>query len=190
MARVGLALYGITNSVIASDQRERGNLDRINFPTRLPARIATRSVAVGLRRYSPRNDEHLKPILQLKTKLIQIKPLQKGDRVGYDGTFSAKKETTLGVLPIGYYDGVDRRLSNRGFIKLNDNFCPIVGRVSMNITTIDISKAKDAKLGDEVTIYSSNPKDLNSISTSASICKTISYDLLVNLASSTKRIIV
>ncbi|MBI3486375.1 alanine racemase [Candidatus Daviesbacteria bacterium] len=140
--------------------------------------------------YTPHPNSKLQPILKLTTKLAQIKILNKGDRVGYDGSFEVSKKTIAGVLPIGYHDGVDRRLSNIGFVKVKEKFSQIIGRVSMNVTTIDLTKVKNPKVGDEVIIYSDNPSDLNSIENAAKICGTISYELLVHLIPSTKRIIV
>lgn len=144
---------------------------------------------VGLALYGIFQDPHLKPVLTFKSKIIQVKKLQKGDRVGYSGTFTAKKPLTLGVLPLGYYDGVDRRLSNKGFVTADGTPCRIIGRVSMNITTIDLTKVTNVTIGQTVTVYSSNPADPNSIANAAKLCKTIPYDLLVHLASSTKRIL-
>lgn len=74
-----------------------------------------------------------------------MKHIQKGDRVGYDGTFEAEKAMKIGILPIGYHDGMDRRLSNRGLVGIADTTCPIIGRVSMNLTAIDISHILDVK---------------------------------------------
>lgn len=145
---------------------------------------------VGLALYGISSDPNLKPIVKLKSKIIQIKKLKKEDRVGYGGTFTAKKSTLLGILPLGYYDGVDRRLSNKGFVTVSGILCPIIGRVSMNITTIDISRISNPSIGQEVLVYSDNPHDKNSIENTAKICKTIPYDILVNLAASTKRVVV
>jgi alanine racemase len=142
---------------------------------------------VGMATYGCSYDTKLKPVLQFKTKLIQIKSIKKGEKVGYEGTFKPKKNMKIGILPAGYSDGLDRRLSNKGFVKIKGKFCKIIGRVSMNITTIDTTEVKDAKVGDEVIIFSNSPTDLNSIDNTAKICNTISYDLLVHLASSTKR---
>ncbi len=138
---------------------------------------------VGLALYGISRDPNLKPVLSLKTKIIQIKRLNTGNRVGYGGTFTAKKPMTLGVLPLGYYDGVDRRLSNKGFVQINKLRCPIIGNVSMNITTIDLSKIRNPYIGQEVNIYPS-------IETAAKISKTIPYDILASLSASTKRVIV
>lgn len=145
---------------------------------------------VGLALYGISDNPNLKPVLALKSKIIQIKRLQKGDRVGYGGTYKAKKDVLLGVLPIGYCDGVDRRLSNKGSVLINGIVCPIIGRVSMNITTVDITKAVDPQVGQEVFVYSNNRTDKNSIENAAKICHTIPYDLLVHLTASTRRVIV
>ena len=93
----------------------------------------------------------LEPALRLVTRLIQIKHIKKGDAVGYDGTFIAEKDMKIGILPIGYHDGMDRRLSSVGYISIHGKLCPIVGRISMNLTTIDISDV-DTQVDDEVVI--------------------------------------
>ena len=138
---------------------------------------------------SSTKDQNLKPALKLITHLTQIKKVKKGNFIGYDGTFTTKQDTIVGILPIGYYDGVDRNLSNKGLVNIDGHDCSIIGRVSMNITIIDLSRIKNPKIGDEVVIYSNNPKDKNSIENAAKICKKIPYEILVNLAESTRRVI-
>lgn len=136
------------------------------------------------------SDNNLKPVLTLETKISLIKSLSAGDRVGYDGTFEAKNKTLMAILPIGYYDGVDRRLSERGVVLVDNIACPILGRVSMNMTSVDISKVKNPFVGQEVIVYSKSPKDPNSILNSAKICDTIPHEILVHLQDSIRRIIV
>lgn len=131
----------------------------------------------------------LKPSLKMFTKLVQIKTIKSGDRVGYNGTFTARKDMTIGILPVGYYDGIDRRLSNKGVVLIDGVECPIIGLISMNITTIDVSKVEDPKVGQEVLVFSDKLEDPNNILKSANLCATIPYDILVHLASSTKRIV-
>lgn len=139
--------------------------------------------------YSPtHSDDHLRPILKLVTKLSQIKKINKGDKVGYDGTYVAKQNMLIGILPIGYYDGVDRGLSNKGIVTIDNKICPITGRVSMNLTTIDLSKVRNPMTGQQVLVYSDRKQDKNSIENVAKICKKLPYEILVNLATSTKRI--
>lgn len=135
-------------------------------------------------------DPNLKPVLQLTSKIAQIKKLRKGDKVGYDGTFTAQKEIILGVLPIGYNDGVDRRLSNQGFVTVDNIPCKILGRVSMNIITIDLTDLPNPRVNQEVVIFSNNPKAPNSIENSAQICHTIAHELLVHIEPSTKRLVI
>lgn len=129
----------------------------------------------------------LKPALQLITTLAQIKLLKKGSSVGYDFTYTAYKDTAIGILPIGYNDGVDRRLSNKGIVRIGNVYCPIIGRISMNITTIDLSKARNPYINQEVVVFSSNSFAKNSIVNAAKTCHTLPHDLLVHLSISIKR---
>ena len=127
-------------------------------------------------------NQNLKPALTLTTQIVQVKKLRRGDPVGYDAAYKTERDTVLGILPIGYYDGVDRRLSDKGYVYVENIPCPIVGRVSMNITTIDISKVKNSRVGQEVTVISENPSDKNSVENIAKDCGTIPYDVVVHLA--------
>ncbi|MBI4099878.1 alanine racemase [Candidatus Microgenomates bacterium] len=132
----------------------------------------------------------VKPAMRVVVKIAQVKEIKKGDKVGYDFTFTAKRPTKLAVLPIGYNDGVDRRLSNKGVVLIGSRACPIVGRVSMNITTIDVSNVRGVKMGDEVIVFSENPKASNSIAKTAEICGTIPYEILVHIQPLTKRVVI
>lgn len=165
----------------------------INPQTRPAIAEVSNMARAGLALYgfsSSTFDQNLKPALKLTTRIIQIKKVAKGEKLGYDGTYTAKKDLIIAVLPIGYYDGVDRRLSNKGVFMVHNKACPVVGRVSMNINIIDISTVPEARTGDEAVVYSSDPESRNSLINSAKICRTIPYDLLVNLAESTRRVIV
>lgn len=137
-----------------------------------------------------KNKIALKPVLEFFSTLAQIKKISKGDLVGYNCTFRAKEEMTLGLLPAGYYEGIPRELSNLGFVKIRNTFCPIIGRVSMNMTSIDISKLKNPKIGERVILYSNKIAEPNSIVNSAKLIKKIPYELLVCLAESVKRVVV
>lgn len=129
----------------------------------------------------------LKLALRLKSTLVQIKDLDKDESVGYDFTYKAKKKMKIGILPIGYNDGLDRRLSNSGFVKIGNIFCPIIGRVSMNITTIDLSKVKNPFVGQEVIVISEVRGDINSAENIAKTIGTIPHDVLVGLSGEIKR---
>lgn len=184
LARAGLALYGFSSHqpLRHSEESSTKNLSRmrgISNKLRDPSLIVQDDTT-----------RQLKPVLTLTTKIIQIKRIKKGESVGYDGTYTAKADMTTAILPIGYYDGIDRRLSSRGYMTINGAPCKILGRVSMNITTINISEIPDPQIGTEVVVFSNNPNDLNSIQNTAKLCNTIPYDILISLAPSTKRVIV
>lgn len=165
----------------------------VNPQTRPIVAGLSNMVRAGLSTYgfsSSTFDKNLKPALSLKTQLAQIKQIKKGDMVGYEGTFKAKTNMTIGILPIGYYDGVDRGLSNNGVVKIMGTDCQILGRVSMNITTIDVTHLKNPQIGEEVIVYSNNPNDKNSVENVAKTCNKIPYEILVNLAESTRRVVI
>ena len=133
---------------------------------------------------------NLKPVLEMKTIITGIKKLKVGDCVGYGCTFIAQQEMIIATIPVGYYEGVDRRLSNKGVIKIGDEFCPIVGRVSMNITTIDISAIPNIKIGDEAIVFSANKQDKNSIENVSKACETISYEIALHIPGQLRRVLV
>lgn len=165
----------------------------VNPQTRSIVSKVSNMARAGLALYgfsSSTDDKNLKPALKLITHIAQIKEIKKGEKVGYDGTYQAKKDILVGILPIGYYDGVDRRLSNKGVVTIDGIICPIIGRVSMNITTVDLTKVGSAQVGQSVVVYSNSPADPNCIENVAKFCKTIPYDILIGLAASTKRVVV
>jgi alanine racemase len=169
-----------------------GNSGAILNQEQLELNTYSNMVRAGIALYGidPRpekEDENLKPILRLSTKIVQIKQLGKGDRVGYNGIFTAQKDMTIALLPIGYYDGIDRRLSNKGTMMIGEIQCQVLGRVSMNITAIDISDVQNPQIGQQVLVYSNDQHHPNTIKNTAALCDTIPYDILVHLAASTRR---
>ncbi len=135
-----------------------------------------------------KNSNEFLPVLSLNSTIIQIKELKKGESLGYDFIFKAPYNMTTAILPIGYNDGVNRRLSNKGFVKINNKFCRIIGRVSMNITVVDVTNVENIKVGQKVNIYSNNPMDKNCVFNVAEMTDTIPYEILTHLNPSTKRI--
>jgi alanine racemase len=133
----------------------------------------------------------LKPTLELYSQIIETKQLSYGEKVGYNGAFRATGKTTIGILPIGYYDGVERRLTNAGTVIIGGTPCPIIGKVSMNITTVDISKVSKTHIGQKVQVISNNPTDPNSIASIARTSKTIPHEIMIHLSpTNLRRIIV
>lgn len=134
-------------------------------------------------------NDYLKQVLKLKTHIIQIKKIKEGEKVGYDFTYQAKKDGIIAVLPIGFYDGIDRRLSNKGVVLIKNKTCPIIGRVSMNFTVVDVTSVKNTKVGDEVIVFSNNDDENNVVNIAKKI-GAIPYEILVHLERSTKRMII
>jgi alanine racemase len=151
----------------------------------------------------------LKPVLEMKTIVTGIKQLKEGETVGYGRTFKASTDMTIATIPVGYFEGIDRRLSNAsgnassnttggGSIQVGPNHtpCPIVGRVSMNITSLDVSKIAGhgseigVKIGDAAVVISNNAADPNSIASMARKCGTVSYEIAVKIPSHLKRVVV
>lgn len=149
-------------------------------------------LGLGLYGFNPANAEKLslRPALEMRAAISQVKEIPVGATVGYGATFTASRPTSLAIIPAGYNEGVDRRLSNKGFFKIGGRFCPIVGRVSMNITAVDATDAPDIKTGDEAIIFSARPDDKNSIVNVAKVCDTIPYEILVHLPGYLRRTIV
>ena len=99
---------------------------------------------------------NLKPIMSLHSRLIAVKQLSKGDKVGYAGTWICPKNTTLGVIAIGYGDGYPRYAKAGTPILVNGQRVPLIGRVSMDMITVDLSSQPKAKAGDPVTLWGEN----------------------------------
>ena len=132
----------------------------------------------------------LRPVLQMQSVISSIKAIRPEEYVGYGITYKTTHKTRIATIPVGYFEGVNRKLSNQGMVKIGDIFCPIIGRVSMNITTIDVSNVPDMILGDKVIVISNNKNDPNSIVTIAKMCDVIPYEILVQIPQHLRRTII
>lgn len=92
----------------------------------------------------------LKPVLSFKTKIFQIRKIEADCFVGYDRTYKTTKPTIIAVLPVGYFDGYDRRLSSKGILLIRGQYAPVIGIIAMTTTLVDITHIPDAQAGDEV----------------------------------------
>lgn len=157
----------------------------------------TMRLGIGLYGINPFAPDHpayaklakLQPALRLISTITKVIDLKKGDRVSYNYTFAAPKNMMIGVLPLGYYEGVPRALSNAGRVKYKSSYPAIVGRVCMNHTMISLDEST-AKAGDEVIVFSSNPNDQNSIDATARAYHLFNYNLLTALSPDIRRILV
>ncbi len=132
----------------------------------------------------------LAPALSMKTSVTGLRTIQKGERVGYGFSWTAARDTRVATIPVGYYEGIDRRLSNKGFVRVRGKECPIIGRVSMNMTTVDVTDVPDVKEGDGVEVISTKFEARNSITYMAELCDTIPYDILVHIPSALRRTVI
>ncbi len=98
----------------------------------------------------------LKPVMSLYSRLIAVKNLDIGDKVGYSGTWTCTKPTTLGIVAIGYGDGYPRQAIAGTPVLINGLRVPLIGRVSMDMITVDLESQPDAKPGDTVTLWGDN----------------------------------
>src|SRR5262245_27476672 len=122
----------------------------------------------------------LAPILTWKTRVAQVKDVNSGDHVGYGLTYRASRPMRLVVLPIGYYDGYDRKLSNAGRALINGQFAPVVGRVAMNMTMLDVTDV-GAELDDEVVLIGRQANAEIRVEELAEKIGTISYEVIARI---------
>lgn len=132
----------------------------------------------------------LKPVMSLTTKIAFLKTINEGDTVGYGRTFSAPRDSVIGTIPIGYHDGLRRALSNKGRVIVNGQLASIVGRVSMDWTTIDITDIEGSKVGDRVTIIGEGDGNRILAESIAAACDTISYEITCGISERVPRIFV
>jgi alanine racemase len=130
----------------------------------------------------------LRPVLTWKTHVIQVKQVMPGQAVSYGGTFIAKRPTTLAVLAVGYADGYNRALSNRGRILIHGRFVPVVGRVCMDLTMVDVTDIPSVTPGTEAVLIGRQGAACISADDLAAEIGTISYEILVGIGPRVQRI--
>jgi alanine racemase len=141
-------------------------------------------VRLGVGLYGVSNDNNLQQVSTLKSVITQVRIIKKGSKVGYDASFIAKEDMIIGVVPFGYADGLNRKLSaENGVIIVQKIACPIIGKISMDSCMINL-KGTTAKTGDEVVIFGEE----NTISSIAIKLSTIPYEILSSLNRRIKRI--
>ncbi|WP_217434840.1 alanine racemase [Marinifaba aquimaris] len=124
-------------------------------------------------------EQNFKPAMRLKSRLIAVKTIKANSFVGYGATWQATENTTIGIVAIGYGDGYPRHAKNGTPVYINGRIVPMVGRVSMDMITVDLGEASQDKNGDEVILW--GPE--NPVETVAAMADTIPYELLCGLTS-------
>ncbi len=170
------------------------NTDGSRFSDQLRNNVMRLGIGLyGLSENAALNEKlRLEPVLEMKTIVTGVKKIQAGESVGYGETFTADREMAIATIPVGYYEGLDRRLSNKGMIQIGKDraSCPILGRVSMNITVVDVSAVEGVHIGTEAVVISRNAADANSIASISKLIGTITYTEAVHIPGQLKRVIV
>ncbi|MDO8589085.1 MAG: alanine racemase [Armatimonadota bacterium] len=140
-----------------------------------PSDCASRSIAIA-------------PALTFKTHVVFVKEIDKDDSVSYGRTFKAARKTRVATIPVGYADGFSRRLSNRGQVLLRGRRVPVIGRVCMDQTMLDVSEVPEARVGDEVILYGSQGNETVSVEDIARMIGTAPHDVLCAIGQRVTRI--
>lgn len=128
-----------------------------------------------------RQNIELSPVLQWKTRIAQVKDVPPGGTIGYGGTHVANRPIRLAILPVGYADGFDRALSNRGEVIIRGRKCPIVGNVCMNVCMVDASAVPSVSADDEVTLIGRDGMHTVTADDVAATIGTIAYEVVARI---------
>lgn len=143
---------------------------------------------VGIAMYGPRRMEiatgTIAPVMRWRTEIVRLKELPAGHAIGYGTTFHTSRPSRIATLPVGYADGYDRLLSNNAEVVVRGQRVPVVGRVSMDLVTIDVTDLPEAAIGDEVELLG----DGVSAEELATRTQTISYEVFCRITSRVPRI--
>lgn len=131
----------------------------------------------------------LKDVVSLKARLVSVRRLPAGGSIGYSATFKIKKPMLVGTIAAGYADGLPLALSNSCRVLVGGVECPIVGRISMDYTTIDLSNAPAAKVGDVATLLGRDGDAEIAVSEWAALKRTHPYDIICSISPRVPRIV-
>jgi len=131
----------------------------------------------------------VEPVLTLKTRVAQVRKLPAGTTLGYGRTWCLNAPTKVATISAGYADGLPLALTNRGFVFIGGKRCPIIGRISMDYTTVDVSAVKNVKAGDEVICFGRCGKDSITPDDWAALKGTHAYDIICSLGNRVQRIV-
>ncbi len=132
----------------------------------------------------------LKPVMSLKTRIIHLKKVSAGFNVSYGITYQTKNATTIATVPMGYADGLNRLLSSRGQMMVHGQKVPIIGRVCMDLTMLDVGRISDVGMEDEVVIFGRQGNDSITADDLASELNTINYEIVSTVMARVPRVYV
>jgi len=136
------------------------------------------------------NKDHvaLQPVMTLKSRIIHLKKVAAGFHISYGITYRTKKPTTIATVPVGYADGYNRLLSSRGHMLLHGHRVPIVGRVCMDLTMLDVGGLKDVKIEDEVVVFGQQGDGSVTADELAATLNTINYEIVTSISARVPRV--
>lgn len=139
---------------------------------------------------SKKSKMKLWPVLTWKTKIIEVQKLPQGTTVGYGKSFITKRPTVMATIPVGYWEGYDRKLGNRGAVLIGGKRCPIMGRICMNLSMVDITEVSKVKNGDEVILIGRQDRTRVTVDELARIIGTINYEVVTRINPQLTRILI
>jgi alanine racemase len=166
MARPGLALYGLAPEFGPGPGPESGPAE--------PERVA--ELRPGLRR-----------VLEWKTQVVNVRSIAAGDVVGYNGTFIATEAMQVALLAVGYADGLKRALSNCGYVLVGGQRAPIVGRISMDQTVVDVTEIAGVAAGDEVILLGRQGVESITAEEHAAWARTVPWEIFTSITARVER---
>jgi alanine racemase len=137
---------------------------------------------------APPSQLNVQPALSWKARILEVKDLPAGARVGYGGIFTAERPTRMAVLAVGYADGLPHRLGNKGKVIAAGKLAPIIGAISMDLTTIDVTDCPPLESGDAVTLLGREGGLTLDAQQIARTAGTISYSVLCGIGQRVKRV--
>lgn len=163
------------SSGVISHNNPRTNLVRLGI------------LSYGIYTNSIQSDQlRLLPVMTFKSSIIQIKPISQGETLGYNRTWTAQQNSTYAIIPVGYADGYDFMLSNRASVVIEDKVYPVVGRISMDMITVDLRSNPQMAVGTEVTLLGGTDSKTSAKELSA-LYSGSSYELLCQIGRRAKR---
>jgi alanine racemase len=132
----------------------------------------------------------LRRVMRWKSWVMNVKEIPPGEFVGYGTSYLTTRRQKVASVPVGYFHGFHRSLSNRGYILVNGKRCQVVGLVNMNMMMVDVTDADGVKVGDEVVIIGSQKKRSIPVGSFSDMTRFLNYEILVQLPSEIPRIVV
>jgi alanine racemase len=135
-----------------------------------------------------RNIIQLRPAMALKTSVVHIKEIPRGFSVSYSRTYHTRKTTTVATVSLGYADGYNRLLSSCGSMLVHGKRAPVIGRVCMDLTMLDVGHIPDAAVGDEVVVFGAQKDEFIHVDEIAQMLNTINYEIVTSITARVPRI--